>query len=90
MMVKKAINFATAVGKHQCCGAFLHFTRELQRALNPEDYVRAFGDLKEMFLRGYLDPDLEHALQTQFPPGDLKSISSIRLVSNIHIYIDQT
>lgn len=84
-MVKKAINFTTALSKHQCCGAFLHFMRELERTITPEDYKKAFGELKDMFLRGYLDPDLEHILQTQFPPGDMKSVSSIRQETNMYI-----
>ena len=35
--------------------------------------------MKDKFLAGGLDPQLEHALSTSVPPGDVKALSMCRL-----------
>ena len=76
--MRKALSFSQALAKHQCCGLYLHFAQLLKRMMPPDDFVEAKKSLSSQFASGYLDPDLSHALETTFPPGDVSSISAFR------------
>ena len=80
--MRKAASFSIGLQRHQVAGAFLHFLRVFQKMTPPADFERAKTDLTKGFLRGLLDADLQHALSTTFPPGDLNSISALRWLGN--------
>lgn len=75
---RKAVNYQTGLGKHQLTGAYLHFVSELRKIQPSSQFKDAEVALKEQFLSGYLDCDLQHALDTTAPPSDLKTISAMR------------
>ena len=73
--MRKACTFQQALAKHQACGIFLHFLSQLQRMTPPAEFAESEKSLKGQFASGFMDPDLAHALETQFPPGDLAAVA---------------
>ena len=41
----------------------------------PAEFAESEKSLKGQFASGFMDPDLAHALETQFPPGDLAAVA---------------
>ncbi|CAK9009367.1 Uncharacterized protein SCF082_LOCUS10261 [Durusdinium trenchii] len=76
--LRKALTHAQALSKHQACAAFLHFLGLLEQMSPPADFAAAKKSLLSQFQSGYLDPDLAHALDSQFPPGDAASVGAFR------------
>ena len=76
--LRKAWNFKDAIVLHQCTGAFLHFQHLLERGFPAKLWPQAKATLTTQFLQGFMDPDLLHAMSTTVPPGDAKSIGSMR------------
>ena len=58
---------------------FLHFLSQLQKLSPPAAFEEAEKSLRTQFMLGYMDPDLSHVLESQFPPGDVSSIAAFRL-----------
>ena len=90
--MRKALTFAQGLVKHQGCGAFLHFLRELQKLMPPTEFEVAATNLRGQFQSGFMDPDLAHILETQFPPGDVGAVAAFRpgldkLMKNFQIFI---
>lgn len=77
--MRKAFTFAQGLAKLQVCGAFLHFLSQLQKLSPPAAFEEAEKSLRTQFMLGYMDPDLSHVLESQFPPGDVSSIAAFRL-----------
>lgn len=76
--MKKAMAYKEGVSLHQLCGGFIHYCAELEKMMPPAMFKEANEALRNSFLSGFLDPDLQHCLQTQVPPGDLRGISAFR------------
>lgn len=76
--MKKAVTYKEAVGLDQLCGGFIHYCAELEKMMPPTMFKEAQVALRNSFLSAFLDPDLQHCLQTQVPPGDLRGISAFR------------
>ncbi|CAK9093865.1 FO synthase subunit 1, partial [Durusdinium trenchii] len=76
--MRKAFTFAQGLAKLQVCGAFLHFLSQLQKLSPPAAFEEAEKSLRTQFMLGYMDPDLSHVLESQFPPGDVSSIAAFR------------
>ena len=54
------------------------FLREFQRIAPPADFEDARASLLSQFSFGYLDPDLQHCMETSVPPGDVSSVGAFR------------
>ncbi|CAK9022466.1 FO synthase subunit 1 [Durusdinium trenchii] len=76
--LRQAMTYQKALQKHQACGAFLWFLSSLQKMAPSEMWPEIDKSLRSQFSQGYMDPDLLHALETQVPPGDLKSLGAFR------------
>ena len=76
--MRKAMTYKDAVGLDQLCGGFIHYLGELEKMMPPAMFMEASEALRMSFLSGFLDPDLQHCLQTQVPPGDLPGIGAFR------------
>ena len=50
----------------------------MEKAVPSADFQGMAQRMKEQFLAGGLDPEIEHSLIATVPPGDLKSISMCR------------
>ncbi len=71
---------------HALCGGYIHFKLLLQSKLAATEYQEAIARLDEQFLLGFLDADLDHALQNTVPPGNLSSVGFLRPRSvKVHI-----
>lgn len=66
--LRKACTYQQALAKLQCCSGFIHFLKLFERISPAGDYKEAEQSLKSQFFSGYLDPDISHALETQFRP----------------------
>lgn len=66
---------------HAVCGAYLHFKALLKSKLPATSFNEVAGKFEEQFRASFLDADLEHALQTSVPPGDLKAIGFCRSIA---------
>eukprot|EP00435_Cladocopium_sp_Y103_P050415 s350_g15.t1 len=64
-------NFKDTVNLHILCGGFLHFKGLLQRKLSAQEFDETVPKLDDQFLMGFLDADIDHALQSCVPPGEL-------------------
>ena len=73
------LKYAAGLKLHQACGAFLHYLREYEQMVSASDALAARKDLYQMFLRGFMDPDLHHSLDNSVPPGRIEDIASFRL-----------
>ena len=76
--MRKALTFKDGMHLHQVCGAFVHFLGEMSKMTPTTIFQEASVELKQSFLSGFLDMDLQHCLQTQVPPGDCKGIAAFR------------
>ena len=76
--LRKPCNYKDGVDKHRCCAAFMHYLEILQRMSPPSEFATARDSLREQFLSGLMDLDLLHSVQSQVPPGDIKSVSAFR------------
>eukprot|EP00438_Fugacium_kawagutii_P023793 Skav228140 [mRNA] locus=scaffold2683:22736:26272:- [translate_table: standard] len=76
--LRKPMSYREAVELHQACGGFQHFLTSLERIAPGSEFKGMQEELKQQFKYGYLDPDILHCLNTQVPPGDLKSVSAFR------------
>lgn len=71
-------NFKDTVQLHILCGGFLHFKGLLQRKLSAQEFDETVPKLDDQFLMGFLDADIDHALQSCVPPGELGSVAFLR------------
>lgn len=76
--MRKALSYKEGVQLHQCCGAMLHFLREFQRIAPSADFEDARASLLSQFSFGFLDPDLQHSMESSVPPGDVSSVGAFR------------
>ena len=76
--LRKPCGFKDGFTKHQCCAAFLHFLQLLEKMSPPDLFKTASESLTQQFMKGFIDPDLCHAIENQVPPGDLHQISAFR------------
>lgn len=76
--MRKACNYREGLLKHQCCAVFLHFLGRLQRVSPPAEFKLAEESLEQQFLQGLLDFDLQHAVESQVPPGDMSAVAAFR------------
>ena len=76
--MRSAWTFRATLPVHQACGLFLHFLFLLQSRVPEEVQVQSKGRLRELFLQGYMDAEIEHVLVNTVPPGDLRNITAFR------------
>ena len=76
--IKKPWNAREAINLHALCGAFLHHLDLLKAFLSGVDFQKEAKSLKDQFSMGFLDADLESALNTTVPPGSLTSLACMR------------
>ena len=76
--MRQAVKFATGLKLHQACGAFLHYLREYEKMAPAADVLQSRQELFQVFIRGFMDPDLHHSLEQTVPPGRLEDISTFR------------
>ena len=79
--LRKPLGFREALGKHQACGGFLHYLRQLEKMAPGGDFAEMEKDLRQQFQYGYLDPDILHSLETMVPPGNIQMVSAFRTAS---------
>ena len=77
--LRKACTYAQALTKLQCCAGFVHFMKHFERVSPAASFKDAQLSLRSQFFSGYLDPDITHALENSFPPGQLMDIAAFRL-----------
>ncbi|CAJ1371839.1 unnamed protein product [Effrenium voratum] len=82
--MRSAWTFRATLPVHQACGLFLHFLFLLQSRVPEEVQVQSKGRLRELFLQGYMDAEIEHVLVNTVPPGDLRNITAFRDVTSKH------
>ena len=76
--LKKPWGWKDTNSLHSRCGLYLYFRSLLKSTVSDADFAREEPKLRDQFLQGYLDADIEHALLHSAPPGDLKSIGVLR------------
>ena len=76
--LRKPLNYKDGLALHQAAGAFRHFLAMLERQLPPAFFAETRDSLTKQFHLGFLDSDLQHAISTQVPPGDPRSIHAFR------------
>ena len=76
--MRKALSFKDGLVKHQACGGFLHYLKSFERMCPAAKFPEISEQLTKQFHMGFLDPDLLFSLESQVPPGDIKSISAFR------------
>ena len=78
--LRQPLKYGAALKLHQACGAFLHYLREYEQLVSATEAMNARGELYNMFVRGFMDPDLHHSMEQSVPPGRIEDVSSFRLV----------
>lgn len=81
---KRAWGEKSLLKLHLCCGAFLHFKGLLQGAVSNADFQAAEGRLQENFMMGFIDLELEHALDEMVPPGEIGKLPTFRPPRNLN------
>lgn len=81
--LRAPLKYAAALKLHQACGAFIHYLREYEGMVASTDSMKDRNELYDMFVRGFMDPDLHHSLENSVPPGRIEDISSFRLAIKI-------
>ncbi|CAK9114864.1 Uncharacterized protein SCF082_LOCUS53189 [Durusdinium trenchii] len=76
--LKKPLNFRDAVQKHQCCAAYIHFKSVLQSKCPEGHWSTLCAEMDEAFFNQFLDADLQAALSSSVPPGDIQAIGAFR------------
>ena len=76
--LRKPLSLREGVLKHQACAGFLHYLRVLQKMAPAADFDSMKTELHRQFAFGYLDPDIQHSLETQVPPGDIRQVGAFR------------
>ena len=79
--LRKPLSYRDALSKHQCCGGFLFYLRQLEKMAPSADFPAMKEELLSQFDVGYLDPDISHSLESCVPPGDIRSVGAFRTAS---------
>ncbi|CAK9118155.1 unnamed protein product [Durusdinium trenchii] len=76
--IRKPLNYKDALGKHQACGAYIHFKAMMQSTCPEGEWADLSKELDTAFYDQFLDADLLSALQSSVPPGDVGAIGAMR------------
>ena len=76
--MRKPWNVKDTTHIHALCGGYIHFKLLLKSKLPETEFKEVIARLDEQFLLGFLDADLDHALQSTVPPGCLSSVGFLR------------
>ncbi|CAE7854074.1 cofG, partial [Symbiodinium necroappetens] len=80
--LRKPSSYRDCLALHSICGGFTHFLAQLEKAIPEADFKKEDASLKQLFMSGVLDPEIQGALENAVPPGDLKSIGHLRTICN--------
>lgn len=78
--MRKSWGYRDTVILHGACGCFLHCMECLQEKIPSAEFLKASETLKEQFMSGFFDPDLQHTLDTSAPPVRLDVVPFLRSV----------
>lgn len=76
--MRKALAYKEALQVHQCCGAYIHCLGILEKQSPPDQFSGMKENLDRQFESGYMDADLNFAIEQQVPPISLASIGAFR------------
>ncbi|CAE7245345.1 cofG, partial [Symbiodinium sp. CCMP2456] len=80
--LRKPSSYRDCLALHSICGGFTHFLAQLEKVIPEADFKKEEESLKQLFMSGALDPEIQSALENSVPPGDLKSIGHLREICN--------
>lgn len=87
--MRKSWGYRDTVSLHAACGGFLHCMECLQEKIPNAEFLKVSETLKEQFMSGFFDPDLQHALETSAPPVRLDMVPFLRSVGYEKISCDR-
>lgn len=83
LSVKKPWGVKETTYLHSMCGAFLHFECLFQQKVSSQEFAAHSRSFRDNFMMGFIDADLEHALSTTVPPGNLSCIGFLRIAFKV-------
>ena len=76
--MRKALTYKDGLQIHQCCGAYIHCLSILEKQSPSDQFSAMKENLDRQFETGYMDADLNFAIEQQVPPISLASIGAFR------------
>lgn len=76
--MRKALAYKEGLQVHQCCGAYIHCLGLLEKQSPPDQFSGMKENLDRQFESGFMDADLNFAIEQLVPPISLSSIGAFR------------